>query len=116
MCYNSFMEQEKNTKKIEIDNDKLWSVIAYIIFFIPLIFAKNRSNFLNYHINQGVILFIVSLAGQIGLGIVPNWMGLIPLQIFNALMLACFVIGLMNVFKKEMKPLPVIGKLFTFIK
>jgi hypothetical protein len=30
--------------------------------------------------------------------------------------LALLVAGIMNVLKKEMKPLPIIGKLFTFLK
>ena len=99
-----------------IDNDKLWAISAYFIFFIPMIFVKNRSNFLNYHINQAIILLAVSLAGKFGFGIIPNWIGFIPAQIFNLLMLICLTIGIINVFNKEMKPLPLIGKLFTFIK
>jgi len=117
------MEQEqKNTqnilkeKKVEIDHDKLWAIIAYFCFFLPMIFVKNRSNFLNYHINQGIILLIVSLAGQFGFGILPNWIGFIPGQLFNILMTACLVIGVVNVLKNKMVPLPVIGKLFNFIK
>ena len=61
-------EQQKENKQninIEMDNDKMWGIVAYIIFFLPLIFVKNRSAFLNYHINQGIILFIVSLIGNI---------------------------------------------------
>ena len=112
------MEQQNNLKneKIEIDRDKLWATFAYFFFPLPMVFVKNRSNFLNYHINQGIILLIVSLAGQFGFGILPNWIGFIPGQVFNTLMLVCLVIGVMNVFKKEIKPLPIIGKLFTFIK
>ena len=110
-------EQNANQpKKIEIDHDKLWAGIGYLFFPLPLIFAKNRSNFLNYHINQGIILTIVALAGQFGFGILPNWFGFIPGQIFQILILAALAVGIMNVLRKEMKPLPLIGKLFNFMK
>jgi len=106
----------ENDKKIEIDHDKLWATVAYFCFILPMVFVKNRSNFLNYHINQAIILTIVALAGQFSFGIIPNWISFIPGKIFNALVLAGLVIGIINVFKKEMKPLPLIGKLFNFIK
>jgi uncharacterized membrane protein len=100
----------------DIDHEKLWAIVAYFIFFLPMIFVKNRSQFLNYHINQGIILLIVSIAGQVGFGILPGWMGIIPKNIWQILMIALLVAGVMNVMKKEMKPLPVIGKLFNFLK
>jgi hypothetical protein len=112
--------EQKDTKKenvhIEIDRDKIWATVAYFFFPLPMILVKNRSNFLNYHINQGIILTIVSLAGQFGFGILPGWMGFIPGQVFNMIILAGLVMGILNVLKKEMKPLPLIGKLFSFIK
>jgi hypothetical protein len=117
------MEQEQKNiaekvkeKKFEIDHDKLWASVAYFIFFLPMIFVKNRSNFINYHINQAIILTIVGLAGQFGFGILPGWIGFIPAKVFSTLILAGLVIGVMNVLKKEMKPLPLIGKLFNFLK
>jgi len=111
------MDQDKKvSKNMEIDNDKIWAVVAYFIFFLPLIIVKNRSQFLNYHINQGIILCVVSLAGSFGFGILPNWMGFLPSRIWQLLILALLVVGIMNVLKKEMKPLPVIGKLFSFLK
>ncbi len=108
--------EQKDTKNLEIDNDKLWATVAYFFFPLPMILVKKRSSFLNYHINQAIILLIISLAGQFGFGILPGWMGLIPGKIFSVLMLTCLVMGVMNVLKKEMKPLPIIGGLFNFIK
>jgi len=112
--------EQKDTKKenvtIEIDHDKLWATVAYFFFPLPLILVKKRSNFLNYHINQGIILLVISLAGQFGFGILPGWISFIPKKIFGILMLTCLVVGVLNVFKKQMKPLPVIGGLFNFVK
>lgn len=39
-------------------NEKIWYGLAYIIFFLPLIFIPNSSKG-KYHANQGLILLIV---------------------------------------------------------
>jgi uncharacterized membrane protein len=101
---------------VEIDHEKLWSIIAYFIFFLPMIFVEKRSVFLNFHINQGIILLIVSLAGYFGFGILPWGIAWAFSRLWQLLVLALLVVGVMNVMKKEMKPLPFIGKLFTFLK
>jgi len=100
----------------EVDNDKLWAIVAYFIFFLPMIFMNNRSQFLNYHINQGIILLIVSAAGYFGFNILPFVVAVLFAWAWKIVVLALLVVGVMNVMKKEMKPLPVIGKLFNFLK
>jgi len=100
----------------EIDHDKLWAVVAYFIFFLPIIFVPNRSAFLNFHINQGIILLVVSLAGYFGFDILPFGISILIGWLWRIAILALLVAGVMNVLKKEMKPLPIIGKLFTFLK
>ncbi len=102
----------------EIDNDKLWGVLAYILFLIPLLAVKRRSTFLNYHINQGIILIFVELIGYFGLGLLPWWVGIFMAirWIWNLITITLLVIGIKNVLESKMSPLPVIGKLFTFLK
>ena len=114
-------EEQKITNPLgsnggEVDNDKLWAIVAYFVFFLPMIFVSNRSQFLNYHINQGIILFIVALAGYYGFGILPFGLAMLLAWAWRIIVLALLVVGVMNVLKREMKPLPVIGKLFTFLK
>lgn len=105
-------EHEHKTKKVELDIEKAWAIFAYIFFPLPLIFAKERSSFLNYHINQGIILFIVSIVGGFCFGIFPFFINFI----FKIFTLVLFIMGIINVSKKKMEPLPVIGDLFNFIK
>lgn len=100
----------------EIDHEKLWAVAGYFIFFLPMIFVKNRTSFLNFHINQAIILFVVSMAGYFGFGILPFGIGMIFSWAWQIAVLALLIAGVMNVMKKEMKPLPVVGKLFNFLK
>jgi len=111
---------EKNTNQQnapvspEKNNDRTMAIIAYIIFFIPLLAVKNRSQFLNYHTNQGTVLFIVAAVGSIILG---NILRISVLNnIWALLVLILMILGIVNVTKSEMKPLPIIGNLFTIIK
>jgi hypothetical protein len=105
---------------VEIDHDKLWSVLSYIplFFILPLILVKNRSSFLNYHINQGIVLSLVVLIGYFGLSLLPWWMGFFFMirWIWNILMIILLVIGIRNALEKRTEPLPVIGKFFNFLK
>ncbi len=107
---------EHKHKNIDIDNDKIWAMLAYILFPIPLIFAKDKTAFVKYHINQGLILFIFSFVGQIILGISRHFPFSVLNFIFNAFCIVLFVVGIINVVKKKEKPLPLIGKWFSFLK
>jgi uncharacterized membrane protein len=98
------------------DNDKTMAIIAYIIFFIPLLAVKNRSAFLNYHINQGLSLFIVALAGSVVLSAVFSWRFYMLGNLWNLLMIILAVLGIISASKNETKPLPVIGNWFHIIK
>ena len=57
----------------DTNNDKTMAILAYIIFFIPLLAVKNRSAFLNFHVNQGLSLFIVSFAGSVVINALRLW-------------------------------------------
>ena len=107
--------EDKKNNVSEIDNDKMWAIIAYFIFFLPLIVIKKRSTFLNYHINQGLTLLIVSIIGNV---IFNNILRNIIIlgQLWSLLIIIMLIIGIINANKKEIKPLPIIGKFFDLIK
>ncbi|MEI8124052.1 MAG: hypothetical protein WCG60_02685 [bacterium] len=108
----------ESSKNHEIDHEKLWSILAYILFLIPLLAVKNRSSFLNFHINQGIILLGVAIVGNFGLDFLPWWLGILSFfkGLWNIAMIALLIVGIKNVLNRQLKPLPVIGKLFTFLK
>ena len=91
-----------------MENNKLLAAISYIwiLFLVPLFAAKDDA-FARYHANQGLVLFLVSVA----LGIIA----LIPLigtiiSIIGGIATFVFMIlGIINALKGEMKPLPLIG-------
>lgn len=111
-------EINKTEVNHEIDNDKLWGILAYFLFLIPLLAVKNRSSFLNFHINQGIILLLVAAVGNFSLDFLPFWLALLTWfkSLWNIVMFTLLIIGIKNVLEKKLSPLPVIGKLFTFLK
>lgn len=94
------------------NNDKGMAIVAYIIFFIPLLISKNRSAFLNFHINQGLSLFIVAIVGNV----VLSFLGYMIVNVWGLLMLVLVIMGIMNASNNQMKELPVIGSWFKLIK
>lgn len=89
-------------------------ILAYIIFFIPLIAAQN-SKFAMYHANQGLVLFLFAIIVYFVGIIIPfiGWFVILPLGYLCTLALA--IVGIINAANGTKKPLPVIGGI-TLIK
>lgn len=92
----------------DIEKNKTMAGLAYIIFFLPLL-ACPESKYAKFHANQSLILFIVAIAGNIILGIIPI-LGWILLPFFGIAVLILAIMGLVNGFGGKAKELPVIGK------
>ena len=108
-------EQEQNMEfeLDDIEKNKTMAGLAYFIFFLPLI-AAPESKFAKFHANQGLLLLILGVAGNLILGMIPilGWLLMVP---FGILVLVLGIIGLMNGFGGKVKELPMIGK-FRIIK
>jgi uncharacterized membrane protein len=91
----------------DVQANKVMAILAYIIFFIPLLAAKD-SPFAKYHANQGLVLFLVAVGANIVLGIIPI-LGWVLLPIANIAVLVLAIIGIINSANGNMKPLPLIG-------
>ena len=102
----------------DAQDNKAMAVLAYIIFLIPL-FAAKESKFARYHTNQGLVLFLGSLALSIIYGILStvliaiSWrLGLIVsslMWLFFLIPTILAIIGIKNTVNGRMKPLPIIG-------
>jgi uncharacterized membrane protein len=92
----------------DAEKNKLMGILAYIIFFIPLLAAKD-SKFAMYHANQGLVLFLAALAVSILGSIIPllGWFLILPLGMLAVFIFA--ILGIINASKGLMKPLPLIG-------
>jgi uncharacterized membrane protein len=120
----------------DAETNKGMAILAYIIFFIPLLAgAHKNSPFVRHHANQGTVLFLFALAWGIlysilmgiftailltpaailsgawgAFGLVTMILGL--LWFIPAIL--C-ILGIVNAATGKLKALPVIGK-FTIIK
>jgi len=93
----------------DVNQNKWLAMAAYIIFFIPLLAAR-QSRFAMYHANQGLVLLLFSIACNIVLGFIP-FIGWILLPIANLATLVLVIIGILQSANGQLKPLPVIGSI-----
>lgn len=104
----------------EAQDNKIIFVLAYlgILFFLPLVSCPN-SKIGRFHANQGLLLLLMSIAGQIVFGI-ATWIAYSIYWGFGAmvsmltwvwwiLVLTLAIMGMVSANKGEQKPLPVIG-------
>lgn len=84
------------------------AIVAYILFFIPLLTEQKNDPFIRYHVRQGFVLFIAEcitlLIGQMPVFFWLSW----PL---NLVVFALFIVGVINAASGKEKPLPLIGHL-----
>jgi uncharacterized membrane protein len=99
--YNNQSDAEKN---------KWMGVIAYFIFFVPLLVDKD-SEFGKFHANQGLNLLLLSLAVGIVGTIIPiiGWLIILPIGGIFCLVLA--IMGIINAINGKTKELPLIGRI-----
>lgn len=97
----------------DIERNKVLAGLAYIIFFLPLL-ACPDSKYGRYHANQGLTLFIASVAGTILLSIIPI-IGWLLLPIYSIAIFVFAVLGLINGIQGNAKELPIIGR-FKLLK
>lgn len=96
---------EETTKK---GKNTGMAVVAYIIFFLPLLTEAKKDPFVKYHVKQGLALFLAGIVTRIIVYIpIIGWVLVWP---FNVLLFILFIIGIMHALNNEQKPLPIIGK------
>lgn len=98
--------RQVNFTQEDVNNGKTMAIIAYLIFFIPLLMDDmKRNNFVMYHTEQSIVLLIVNILAGI-VGTITCGIGFIlyiPWIIF-------LIMGMMNASKGECKPLPMVGQ------
>lgn len=103
----------------DAQNNKVMAILAYFgpLVLIPIFAAKN-SAFTRYHSNQGLVLFIATVAYNIVSGILNSVILAISWRLYfltNIISLVSVVfavlaiMGVVSAYKGEKKPLPVIG-------
>ncbi len=95
----------------DIEANKAMGLLGYLIFFIPLIAAK-ESSFAKYHANQGFVLFLGFVLSSI-LFIIPI-LGWILAPILYVICGVFSVLGIINALNGKAKDLPIVGKFKIF--
>ncbi len=90
-------------------NERLLSYLCYlgVLVAIPCLLNKD-SKFVRYHCNQGLVLFIFSVALNMFGGLILGSLLRFAAGIFE---LVCLIKGIINVSRGEMKELPLIGSI-----
>ena len=90
----------------EIQSGKTMAIIAYLIFFSPLLMDDMRKNkFVMLHTEQSIVLLILNIAAGI-VGTITCGIGLV----LYIPWLILLIMGIMNAANGEVKPLPLIGQ------
>ncbi len=109
--FNEFNNTADTTSEYDaqdIEKNKVMAVLAYILFFIPLLAAKD-SKFARFHTNQGFVLFLGGIIASV-VAVIPV-IGWIVAPIAGLVITVLAVIGIINALNGRAKELPVIGKL-----
>lgn len=86
------------------------AVVAYILFFVPLLTEAKNDPFVKFHVKQGLVLLLTSIAVGILGAILPYGLWLAVGWILNLGILVLLVIGIINAVNGKEEKLPVIGQ------
>lgn len=93
----------------DIEDNKVVAALAYILFFIPLLAAKD-SKFGKEHAKQGLVLLIAAIIIMIAGSIIPiiGWFLIGPLGTLAVAIVA--IIAIIKTLQGEFWEIPMIGK------
>ena len=93
------------------------AIVAYLIFFLPLLTEAKKDPFVKYHVRQGLGLLIAFFALRfLTLFLIAplfytfGFLFMFVLSATNLFLVVLLVLGMMNAAKGEEKPLPLIGE------
>lgn len=104
----------------DTNNNKIMAILCYlgILWLVPLLTDYKNEPFVKFHINQGIILTIAGAVVWVAswiLSYIPIIGGLIS-WVAGLALFVLMILGILNAFNMEEKPLPLIGTLFTVYK
>ncbi len=120
LAFDQTNTAQRTTVASEAKENKVIFILAYlgILFFLPLVSCPD-SKIGRFHANQGLVLLLASIAGQIVISILSAIILAISWRLWAIVsllswawalaILALVIIGMINANKGLEKPLPVIG-------
>ena len=103
----SSFEENYNDNE-DVQKNKVAAILAYFIFFIPLILAP-KSVFARFHANQGLVLCLTSICLLFVSAIIPFIGPKLFFPIGELFVFVSWIIGIINAVTGKMKKLPLIG-------
>ncbi|MFH1878805.1 MAG: hypothetical protein ABH883_08370 [Candidatus Omnitrophota bacterium] len=105
------MDQEKQTgeNKTALSDDNVYAILAYIwvLCLIPIL-MKKRGEFIEFHMRQGLILFIAEIAFFV-IGIIP-FLGTLIYMVGMFLCGVLSLIAIANVLMGKQWKIPIMGE------
>jgi uncharacterized membrane protein len=103
--------EEKKPEGEEIDENVAMAVIAYFLFFVPLLTDSKDDPFVKFHVKQSLLIFSLNIGLYIlrFFPVIGRFMWAIT-PITSLAIFALFIIGIINAINKQKKELPFIGK------
>ncbi|MBQ7288983.1 MAG: zinc-ribbon domain-containing protein [Clostridia bacterium] len=126
--FSQILETPDTTNEFDrndITENKVMAVLSYlgILVLIPIFAAKN-SKFARFHANQGLLVFLSSIAFNLVISIIKKvfyyiaypvyWIVNVFSPIIGLLFVVLAIIGIVNAANGKAKELPIIGKLRIF--
>jgi len=94
--------------KQKTEKNTAMAIVAYLIFFLPLLTDAKNDPFVRYHIKQGLGLFISGIIAWIFMMI--SVLGLILAIPLDIILVVLLILGILHALHGEEKPLPIIGE------
>jgi uncharacterized membrane protein len=94
------------TTQQDIEKNKTMAILAYFIFFIPLLTDAKDSKFAKFHANQALVVWLLAVVSWF---LTATFFGAIIGLPLSLVAFVLWIIGLMNAVNGQMKRLPVIG-------
>jgi len=101
-------DQVSNSQQSSQKKNTGMAIVAYILFFVPLLTESKNDPFVKYHVKQGLGLFICGVGVSILSWIFP-WQFRWLIDILSLGVFVLFIIGVINAARGEAKSLPLIG-------
>lgn len=95
------------------------AIVAYILFFIPLLTESKKDPFVMYHIKQGAVIFSLAMIIWVIQMILPFsiiWSIMWLFQLTGLAILVLAILGILNAAAGKKEPLPIVGKFGDLFK
>ncbi len=113
-------EEKKETvqtaSREDIEKNKTMAILAYFLFFLPLLTDAKESKFAMFHANQSLVLLLAQIVVYVVGTIIPflGWFIILPLGVIFLVVL--WIMGIINAANGKMKELPLIGRIHILDK